>query len=174
MTEQEKEILTIKDRNISISLSDADVQRLFEKAGSIGLSVSELLKNFIGDLVNGTYTNGSDECDMAKQWFNRCWFGMFPDKTFLRHLIEWGQVKNALELWDDIKTGKEEIEYSNTHKDEFTEEEIEGLKEDLEYWHEQLNDIFSEFQRWAKEETIGTLEKEMEKIIKWKDEMESI
>lgn len=39
-----------------ISLSDADVKRLALKAASGGLLPEELLQNFIGDLVRGTYS----------------------------------------------------------------------------------------------------------------------
>ena len=58
---QREEIETIKPRTITVNLSDADVKRLAEKSGEGGLTISELLENFIGDLVDGTYSNGSDE-----------------------------------------------------------------------------------------------------------------
>ena len=66
MTEQEKEIQTIKERTITLKLSDADVERISNKAERHGLTVSELLENFIGDLVGGTYSNGSDERDYRR------------------------------------------------------------------------------------------------------------
>ena len=74
--DQKAEIITIKERAITLKLSDADVERIFKKAGATGLTVPELLQNFIGDLVDGTYSNGSDERDYAQRWFDRCWFGM--------------------------------------------------------------------------------------------------
>ena len=55
-----------------MNLSDADVRRLAEKSGEGGLAISELLENFIGDLVDGTYSNGSDERMYAEQWYQRC------------------------------------------------------------------------------------------------------
>lgn len=86
--QQEAEIKSIKARDFQLKLSDADVERLFLKAGEAGLSVSELLENFIGDLVCGTYSNGSDERDYASQWFDRCWFGMgYGEISFLQWLI---------------------------------------------------------------------------------------
>ena len=88
--QQQEEIETIRSRTIEVKLSDADVKRISEKAAAHGLTVGELIENFIGDLVCGTYSNGSDERMYAEQWFERCWFGMFPDLTFLRYLIEWG------------------------------------------------------------------------------------
>lgn len=59
--EQKKEIETIKERQIFIKLSDADCERISKLCGAHNLTVGELLENFIGDLVCGTYTNGSDE-----------------------------------------------------------------------------------------------------------------
>lgn len=58
---RKNEIEIIKPRTITVNLSDADVKRLAEKSGEGGLTISELLENFIGDLVDGTYSNGSDE-----------------------------------------------------------------------------------------------------------------
>ena len=104
MTEQEKEIQTIKKRVFEIELSTADCERLAKKAGAAGLSVGDLLRNFIGDLVCGTYTNGSDERDRAEAWFERCWFGMFPERTFLKFLIDEWYIDDFLEMvadWED-------------------------------------------------------------------------
>ena len=106
---QKEEIATIKERTINIKLSDADVARVSKLAGSHGLTVEQLLENFIGDLVDGTYTNGSDERDMAERWFRRCWFGMFPDNTFLHFLIEWDYIDDALEYWESISEHEENI-----------------------------------------------------------------
>jgi hypothetical protein len=168
MTEQQKEIETIEERHIGIDLSDADVKRLCEKAGSVGLSVNELLRNFIGDLVGGTYTNGSDERDLASQWFNRCWFGMFPDKTFLRYLNDWTfNAEDIVELWGMVKSTEKDIE----NADESDKDDIEGWKEDLSYWKEELDQTFSEFKDWAKGDTIGTLDDEMATVLKWYEEM---
>lgn len=111
---QQKEIETIKERSIILKLSDADVQRIWEKSGSVGLSVSEMFENFVGDLVDGTYSNGSDERDLANQWFDRCGFGMFPEKTLLRFLIDRGTIEDFMELYDDIKTS--EIQITTTKK----------------------------------------------------------
>ena len=88
--EQKKEIETIRERKITVKLSDADCDRLARKCGEHGLTIGELIENFVGDLVGGTYSNGSDERDYADQWFERCWFGMFPEPTLLNHLLNFG------------------------------------------------------------------------------------
>ena len=107
--EQQLEIKTIKERTIEIKLSDADVERLYKKAGSASLSVSELLENFVGDLVDGTYTNGSDERDALTNWFERCYFGMFPEESFLKYLIDQDTIEEFLELYNDMRSSVDQI-----------------------------------------------------------------
>lgn len=53
--QQQEEIETIRSRTIEVKLSDADVKRISEKAAAHGLTVGELIENFIGDLVCGTW-----------------------------------------------------------------------------------------------------------------------
>ena len=55
---QREEIETIKPRTITVNLSDADVRRLAEKSGEGGLTISELLENFIGEHIPMEVTNG--------------------------------------------------------------------------------------------------------------------
>ncbi|MCI7790200.1 MAG: hypothetical protein MR531_05430 [Lachnospiraceae bacterium] len=110
MTEQQKEIETIKPRTYSLNLSDADVKRIAKTAGAYGLTVSELLENFIGDLVAGTYSNGSDERMYADQWAERCWFSLDPEKNLVQYLcseaweFDFSDLMNVLERIDDIKS----------------------------------------------------------------------
>ena len=94
---QKKEIETIKDRTLILKLSDADCDRILQKAAGCGLTVSELLASFIGDLIDGTYTNGSDERMLAQDWFDRCGFRQMADRTLLRFLLECGEdIENFL------------------------------------------------------------------------------
>ena len=103
MTEHEKEIETIKPREYSLKLSDADVLRIAKTAGAYDMTVSKLLENFIGDLVNGTYTNGSDERLCAKQWAERCWFSNDPDKSLVKYLCCDGGEYEFSDLWDALE-----------------------------------------------------------------------
>lgn len=124
MTNQEKEIATIRERKLTLKLSDADVKRITDKAEANGLTVAELLENFIGDLVGGTYTNGSDEGRLADEYFNRCWFGMFPDRTPINYAIEEGCIDLILDLVG-------ELEGYETEPEDFVEE-IADVKEELQ------------------------------------------
>ncbi len=90
MTEQQNDIKTVKERRITVKMSDSECDRLARKCGECGITIGELIQSFIGDLIDGTYSNGSDERDYADQWFERCWFGMFPKPTLLNHLLNNG------------------------------------------------------------------------------------
>lgn len=117
MTEQQKEIETIKPRTYSLNLSDADVKRIAKTAGGYGLTVSKLLENFIGDLVSGTYSNGSDERMYARQWAERCWFSFEPQKNLVHYLCEAWEYEFS-DFWDilgkieDIKADIEVTKHS--------------------------------------------------------------
>lgn len=169
--QQREEIKTIRKRTLELALSDADVKRIAEKAGAHGLTVAELLQSFIGDLVCGTYSNGSDERMYAEQWFDRCGYGVFSDFTFFRYLIEWGGgVDDVITLWEDIQRAKEEITHLTEHPEEAEPDEITAIQEDIDYWQEQLDDYWKEYTEQKKEYTPGTLDEEMKKVLKWQDE----
>lgn len=158
--EQEREIKTIKERTITLKLSDADCERIAEKAGKHGLTVGNLLENFIGDLVDGTYSNGSDERRMADEWFERCWFGMFPEKTLLRHLLEcWIDV-------DDFLTTYDELKYYESNPQEFADEVKEAKEngEEMLWFEQEYHDYTDEFLNNHKD---ADMEKEIELCRKW-------
>lgn len=113
--EQMREITTIKERNVIINLSDADCERLSRMCGRHGATVSELLENFIGDLVYGTYANGSDEHNIATAWLDRCYLGLQDETTFLRFLIEQGRIDDAADALEEIEV----IERVTANEEEF-------------------------------------------------------
>ena len=140
--EQKKEIETIRERKITVKLSDADYDRLARKCGEHGLTIGELIENFVGDLVDGTYSNGSDETIYANQWFDRCGFAMFPEPTLLNHLLSTGyDPENYLNTMDNIDTAKEEKKYPEEHPKEADEEEASYLDDDIADWEEELKSM---------------------------------
>ena len=170
--EQQKEIETIRERKITVKLSDADCDRLARKCGKHGLTIGELIENFVGDLVGGTYSNGSDERDYADQWFERCWFGMFPEPTLLNHLLHLGyEPEHYLDMLENVETIKSDIEITkqniaepsdewkdivyHKYNDDFTsyecvpcynsvDEYIASEKEDLESYKADLEEALEE------------------------------
>lgn len=152
MTEQEKEIQTIRERTITLKLSDADVDRISIRAERHGLTVSQLLENFIGDLVGGTYSNGSDERDFADRWFDRCWFGMFPEYNFLTYVLDnWIDVDDVLDDYERLNDMKEDLE-------------VEEDPEDIEYFESEIQELEDEFKRMFDDYLSGVREGEPDNL----------
>ena len=127
-------------------------------------TIGELIENFVGDLVGGTYSNGSDERDYADQWFERCWFGMIPKPTLLNHLLCWGyDPEDYLNAMDNIETAKEEKKYLEEHPEEADEEEASYLDDDIADWEEELKSMREDW----KPENEPNMDEEIERIKKW-------
>lgn len=169
--EQQKEIATIKERKITVKLSDADCYRLTKKCGEHGLTIGELIENFVGDLVGGTYYNGDDEKACADRWFEHCWFGMFPKPTLLNHLLCWGyDPEEYLDCLDNIETAREEKKYLEEHPEEADEEEASYLDDDIADWEEELKSMREDW----KPEKEPNMDEEIELIKKWVKEREDL
>lgn len=147
-------------RNISIKLYQDEVEKLCMKSGVVGLSISELFENFVADLICGTHTNGSDERMYIEQWFERCYFSIMPEKTFLSYLLEMQEVDSVLECWEILQ-------------------ELKGLdepdsydKEELEIQQNTLEEYFQEYRTYTREPTEDQLEAAMEKVLEWNKERE--
>lgn len=162
---QQEEIKTIKERTITLKLSDADTQRITEKAATVGLSVSELLENFIGDLVDGTYSNGSDERMLANDWFERCGFSLDPRQTFLAFLIGWDNLKPTLDTLEYIA----EREFDLGEATE--EEEKKAIKEELFFQWGEIDDYYKEYAETVK--NPQPYEKAIESLQEYRHRLEA-
>lgn len=152
---------------VELNLSDNDAKSIHRLCGKHGISLSCLLENFIGDLIDGDRTNGSDERLYAERYFERCWFGMFPEKTLLHNLLSceyYYDVREFFQLLDDIQTAKDEVEYYEEHPEE---EGLEWAKEEYEQLCECLAEIKSDF-------SDETWEEEVEKVKKWWNEFNNL
>ncbi len=171
--QQQREIATINPRTITLQLSDADCERIAKKAGAAGITVSELLQNFIGDLVCGTYSNGSDERDLALQWYERCGFGMFPDSTLIRYLIDEWQEDSFIEDLEEIQSMKDDISYyeamENPDSDDLTD--LECAKEVLAETESRIDETYSNYVKWCREEKPQSKEEAIAGVIAWRDEL---
>lgn len=169
---QKREIATIKERTIQVKLSDADCDRLAKKCGKQGMTIGELIENFIGDLVGGTYSNGSDEREYADQWFNRCEFGRFSEPTLLSHLLQMEyDIEEFIDLLDNIEDGNLDLEKYKLNPKRYDEEEIKYLKEDLEIWEKEYHDFIDDL---VKENPDIDMKKEIEGCRKWLKDYESL
>lgn len=155
---------TVRDRTIILRLSDADCDRLANLSGEYGLTVSELLENFIGDLVDGTFSNGSDEIRYARYWFERCWFYNFPENTLLHHLLHsYRNPESYLDLFDEIECLKEEKKYIEEHPEE-ANELAQYIDDDISSYEESLHDMRA---GWKPEKIFFNLHDQVEIIRKF-------
>lgn len=170
---QQREIATIKPRTISLKLSDVDCERIAKKAGTAGLTVAELLESFIGDLVCGTYSNGSDERDLALQWYERCGFGMFPEPTFIRYLIEDWREDSFIEDLDTLKMIKDDISYYESMESPSADDlkELALFKEDLTEYEKQIDEAYSDYVEWCRSEKPQSKEDAIKGAEAWRDEL---
>lgn len=149
-------------RTIRIRLPDDDIEALCRKAGGVDLTAGELLENFISDLVGGSMTNGSDERMLALQWFDRCWFSIGREMTFLSYLIDYDLVDEAMDYWTDLEGYHEQ--------DDLDEDD----KEDMAYYKEELDTLFKEYKEYYPKSYESSVEAAMEKVVKWSCEREEI
>ncbi len=133
-------------RTISIRLYQDEVEELCRKSGKVGLSIGELFENFVADLICGTHTNGSDERMYIEQWFNRCYFSIMPEETFLSYLLEMREIDSVLECWETLQELKE-LEEPDCYD-----------KEELEIQQNTLEEYFQEYRTYTREPTEDQLE----------------
>lgn len=164
------EVKTIKERNVFLNLSDADCDRLFNQCGEYGLTINELIESFIGDLVDGTYTSGSDERRYAQEWFERC-FAFDFQKTLLSHLIAIGVEPETyisrLEWIEEAEREKRALALREDRSEE-TDEEIADWDENIGIWEEEIAELL---EGWTPEEKPD-METERERIQNWITEKE--
>ena len=163
------ETQTVKARRLEINLSDADVKRISEKACEYGLTVSELIENFIGDLVCGTFTNGSDERMYAKEWVNRCNFTISKDRAFVRFLAVSGWLSDVLDLLHYIDNCQ-----NNLASDEADLEEAEEIQAEVEDYQDQIKEYWDAYVLENKGNQQRNFEEEMEKVREWKANYEQL
>ncbi len=164
--QREEEIKTIKERKITVKLSDADCERLLRKCGECGLSINELITSFIGDLVYGTFVNGTDESDFAEMWFERCGFGMYSENTLFKHLFCKGvHPLDYLDILDDIETAQEDKKYIDEHPAE-ANDEVQYIDDDIADWEKELKDMRED---WKPDIDVD-IDKEIEVMRKYVDE----
>ncbi len=144
---------------LHLNLNKEDAKSLCEKAGSVGLNAEELLESFIGDLIYGERTNGSDERMYADMWFDRCQPN-FTCESFLGFLVRFGLLEDTLEGWYELNRLK-----CAADTDDEDAEWIDSLQEEL-------NELFREYQEEAFCPEDKILKRAMDKAAAWKKSMD--
>ncbi len=156
-----------KEYDFRIRLSETDAERICEKAGSVGMTPSELIENFIGDLVDGINSNGSDERMYADEWFKRCRFSNESEESFLSWLVTYYGVYELhyiADIYSDIINFNRE-QYILQNGDD----EIANVEEELKEYKSEIMEKFSEYCKFNPH--AETFEKEMKSVLKWHKEL---
>ncbi len=88
-----------RDFKITLTLPLKDWQSFLRMACKCDRKPEEILTSFVGDLVDGKFTNGSDERVAARQWYERVYFWT---ESFLAYICDDIEM---LEQMVDIKNG---------------------------------------------------------------------
>lgn len=159
---------------IRINLSAADCDKISDLCGKNGLTVAQLLESFIGDLIGGGSSGGSDEREYAKRWFERRGFGMFQQETLLSFLLNFRDAEEFCGLLEDIEMAKEDIEaYEKDPSGYNTEdtEEIQYIIDDLENWKKEYDELIREY---AEKHPDADIEEEIKDVKEWYAEKERL
>ena len=82
------DLATKADRDISPKLTDEQYHALLYYTFKAGFKhPAQLLDAFVGDL-SGWHRNGSDEEELAGEWFSRAYSGMGGSDSFLYYLYD--------------------------------------------------------------------------------------
>lgn len=88
--------------NVTLELPKEDLKDILFKVAADDTTLSEVLAGFISDLVCGAH-HGSDECDRAIAYYDRCSYDLRQEDSFLRFLIKSCYMDEYLALMDDIR-----------------------------------------------------------------------
>ena len=143
----------MKRRTFSLELSDDDMRVLLDMTASHGTTPEELLQGFVCDLIGGTHTHGSDERELAAQYFSRCGYGMEGD-SFIANLLKYGGAEHVLDTLDYLDDIESDLAYYATHPEEREHDAaaIEGMTRDTEEREAELNEYYESYCEAAKEE----------------------
>lgn len=115
--EQNEDFKTKGDKGVNVEMTDKQYSILTLHALKVGFkSAAELLASFTSDLTC-YHSNGSDERDLADQWFDRA-FGIWEEtRYFFRYYL----YNNEIEAEDfDLE---DDIDYFEEVYNEYLEEE---------------------------------------------------
>lgn len=138
----EKETMEV---TLHLRMYPEDFKYLRRKAISGGLEFEELFEIFAGDLAAGDAQSGSDESDLAWEWYDRHGFEVIADMNFVRYLSESGY--DLEDVFDELRTVDIYLNYLLT--DEGEERDID--MEEIQYSILSLKEFYEDYCRETKE-----------------------
>ena len=143
--------------NVSLELHEENLKDILFKLAADDTNLTELLEGFINDLICGRGRHGSDECDRARAYYDRCSYGLWEEDTFLRYLLESGEMGYFLSVLEDVEAYKEWVNEGEDYEEELKEAE-EASDSFYSEWAERYKtspqnreEVFEQVKKWHEE-----------------------
>lgn len=153
-------------------LSDKEAERLYIKASMGGMTIGQLMESFAQDLICGSYTNGSDERDLANMWYDRRGFDMPPG--FLSHTLTYkGEegVRGLVRGWENLKEAEERL--AGGIEEFWDQEDMDGEAEDARQGRLELEEVYHRYE--VREGVRGPgLNEEIKDLIRWVEDLDAL
>ena len=138
--------------NVPIELYQEDWGKIILMLAKDSINLQTLLTGFIADLVSSTKSsNGSDERILADEYYERCWYGLNGEGTFLRYLVEKSELFSFLEWLKDVEIYQDEEAKGvlNDYYEEYIEEEKKPQSKETAFkaiydWYKENKKIFEQ------------------------------
>lgn len=153
--------------NLTLELPEEDLKDILFKVAADGISLSELLTGFISDLVCGAH-HGSDECDRAIAYYDRCCYGLGEEDTFLRYLLKFGEIEYYLDIMSNIQAYNEWLADGEDYS-----EELKEAKQEQDSIYKQWAERYEKPPQ-SRKKAYKQVEKWHEKYEKFMDQCERI
>lgn len=111
---------------------------------------------------------------MAEQWYQRCWFAMFSDDTFLKFLLLWGDLDDYIDLMDELESNKKEMAEMTADAEEYSAEERDELQEYINDLQKEKDYYWNKFLERKCQKESYVFEKEIENIMAWKSQLDTL
>lgn len=153
--------------NLTLELPEEDLKDILFKVAADGTNLSELLEGFISDLVCGAH-HGSDECDRAIAYYDRCCYGLGEEDTFLRYLLKFGEIEYYLDIMSNIQAYNEWLADGEDYS-----EELKEAKQEQDSIYKQWAERYEKPPQ-SRKKAYKQVEKWHEKYKKFMDQCERI
>ena len=110
----------------------------------------------------------------AEQWYQRCWFAMFSDDTFLKFLLLWGDLDDYIDLMNEMESSKKEMAEVTADAEDCSAEERDELQEYINDLQKEIDYYWNKFLERKRQKESYDFEKEIENIMAWKSQLDTI
>lgn len=142
---------------LNLELHEDNLKDILYKLAADGTNLTEVLEGFINDLVYGKSSHGSDECSLARRYYDRCCYGLGEEDTFLHYLLESGEMEYFLSVLEDVEAYKEWVNEGEDYEEELKEAE-EASDSFYSEWAERYKtspqnreEVFEQVKKWHEE-----------------------